>query len=194
MAEWDQSQRALVVGIGGAGGSIAARVAAEGATRLPCITVDTTDAQNGSKSFVLMGKSVTRGFGAGGNPALGARAAEASGEQIREKLAGIKRVYITAGLGGGTGGGASPVVARIATEMGADVIAVALMPFTFEGPGRRETARTSLETLAFQTNHIIAIESDRLGRLLGNTPEMSSAYRMAASYAAWRVLGDILDG
>jgi len=125
-----------------------------------------TDAQTLARSEaprkVQLGPQTTRGLGAGGDPEVGARAAEESSEALLEVLRGAEIVFLALGLGGGTGTGAGPVIAELARQVGALTVAVATTPFSFEGRRRAETAMVGMRTLATKSDTLIAISNDRL--------------------------------
>ncbi|MEK7681155.1 MAG: cell division protein FtsZ, partial [Patescibacteria group bacterium] len=132
-----------VVGVGGSGGSAVSRMIAEKIKGVDFIAMN-TDVQalhrNPAPQKLHIGKSVTRGLGAGMDPDVGRKAAEESQNEIRDLLKDADMVFITCGLGGGTGSGGGPVVAEVAKEIGALTVAVVTQPFSFEGPQRRDIA------------------------------------------------------
>ena len=111
-------------------------------------------------------KNLTKGLGSGGDPELGARAAEESELELRDALRGRQLVFLCVGLGGGTGSGAAPLIARIAREEGAFVVVFATMPFEFEGKRRREQADTALNELSVLSNAVVTFDNDRMGELV----------------------------
>jgi len=142
-----------------------------------------TDAQvlNKSRAPIKMqlGIGITRGLGAGGNPETGRSAAEESRHEIRKVLEGADLVFITAGLGGGTGTGAAPVIAEIAQELGALTIAVVTKPFRFEGPRRWKVAEEGAQLLRKHVDAMIVVHNDRLINVSERTTTMTEAFRMA---------------
>jgi cell division protein FtsZ len=136
-------------------------------------------AQTGAPRRLRIGERLTRGLGAGGDPEVGLRAAEESHEAIRAALTGADMVFITAGMGGGTGTGASPAVALAAREVGALVVAVVTTPFDFEGRPRRLAAERGLAALREQVDTLIVVPNERLLRLAGPATRMSEAYALA---------------
>src|SRR5581483_5296610 len=146
----DRSIAIKLVGVGGAGSNAVDRLKMENLERLQMAVIN-TDYQALSSSpvqdKVLVGTSVTRGLGAGGDPELGREAAEADREKIAAVVKGCDLIFLIAGMGGGTGSGAAPIVAEIASEAGALVIAFVTMPFTFEGGRRAKQAEEGLATL-----------------------------------------------
>src|SRR3989344_1331689 len=149
-----------VIGVGGSGGSAITRMIRSKIRGVEFVAVN-TDAQalnhNAASKKVHIGKQTTRGLGAGMDPELGAQAAEESEEEIRKVVESSDMVFITCGLGGGTGTGASPIIADIAKEAGALTVAVVTKPFSFEGAQRREIAERGLENLMDKVDTIITI-------------------------------------
>lgn len=157
--------RIKVVGVGGSGGNAANHMINNKVKGVDFIIVN-TDAQDLHKSpakkKIHIGKNVTRGLGTGMNPDMGRKAVEETKEEVQEALKGADMVFIACGLGGGTGSGASPVVARIAREVGALTVAVVTKPFFFEGQQRGRIAESALEELRKEVDAIIVIPNDRL--------------------------------
>lgn len=168
-----------VVGVGGSGGASANRMIASKIRGVDFVAMN-TDVQALHLSLaptkLHIGKTVTRGLGAGMDPEVGARAAEESVNEIRETLKGADMVFIACGLGGGTGSGASPVVASIAKELGALTVAVVTRPFAFEGTQRKSIAEGALEKLASQVDTIITIPNDRILQLIDRKTTMMEAF------------------
>lgn len=168
-----------VVGVGGSGGASANRMIASKIRGVDFVAMN-TDVQALHLSLaptkLHIGKTVTRGLGAGMDPEVGARAAEESVNEIRETLKGADMVFISCGLGGGTGSGASPVVASIAKELGALTVAVVTRPFAFEGTQRKSIAEGALEKLAAQVDTIITIPNDRILQLIDRKTTMMEAF------------------
>lgn len=157
--------RIKVVGVGGAGGNALARMIEARIHGVEFIAVN-TDAQalhaTNAPTKINIGKSLTRGLGAGMNPETGKQAAEDTKEEIQNALKGADMVFITAGLGGGTGTGASPVIAEIARELGALTVAVVTKPFSFEGAQRTRIAEEGWQNLRDRVDSLITIPNDRL--------------------------------
>ncbi|MCS6919178.1 MAG: hypothetical protein NZM28_05370, partial [Fimbriimonadales bacterium] len=149
-----------VVGVGGGGGNAVNRMIEVGVQGVEFIAMN-TDAQvlNKSRAPIKMqlGIGITRGLGAGGNPEAGRSAAEESRHEIRKVLEGADLVFITAGLGGGTGTGAAPIIAEIAQELGALTIAVVTKPFKFEGPRRLKVAEEGAQLLRQHVDAMIVV-------------------------------------
>ncbi|MFN5960551.1 MAG: hypothetical protein ACK5CW_03620 [Verrucomicrobiota bacterium] len=158
-----------VIGIGGAGANVIDRLAMEGITGadLTAMNSDARALQAGMvRSKVQLGRNLTQGLGCGGDPELGHEAAAASIAEIRDALKDRRMVFICTGLGGGTGSGAAPMVARMARESGAMVVVFATMPFAFEGRRRMSQALTALEDLRRQANALVTFENDRMGDMV----------------------------
>ncbi len=166
--QYDQfSQHAVikVVGVGGGGGSAVDRMVENDVSGVEFVAIN-TDSQALKKSKadvrILLGRKTTEGLGAGADPDVGRRAAEEAADEIRDNLSGADMVFITAGMGGGTGSGASPVVAKIAREMKCLTIGVVTKPFSFEGPKRMSVALNAIEELRPYVDALIVIPNDRL--------------------------------
>ena len=157
--------RIKVVGVGGAGGNALARMIESRIHGVEFIAVN-TDAQalhaTNAPTKINIGKSLTRGLGSGMNPETGKQAAEDTKEEIQNALKGADMVFLTAGLGGGTGTGASPVVAEIARELGALTVAVVTKPFSFEGAQRTRIAEEGWQNLRDRVDSLITIPNDRM--------------------------------
>ncbi len=171
-----------VVGVGGGGANAVNRMIAEGLQGVNFISVN-TDAQalvhSRATRKIRIGDKLTRGLGAGGDPVIGEKAAEESAEDLYDALVGSDMVFITAGMGGGTGTGAAPVVARIAKETGALAIGVVTKPFTFEGTHRRTVAEEGLDRLKERVDTLIIIPNDRLLEITDKKVTLQAAFRTA---------------
>jgi len=178
----DQLATIKVVGIGGGGSNAVNRMIEHGVQGVEFIAVN-TDAQalNLSKAEVKMqiGTKLTRGLGAGANPEVGRKAAEESKEQIEEALQGADMVFVTAGMGGGTGTGAAPVIAQAAKEIGALTVGVVTRPFTFEGRKRSTQATGGIDSLKSNVDTLIVIPNDRLLEIVDKNTPMLEAFREA---------------
>jgi cell division protein FtsZ len=174
--------RIKVVGIGGGGCNAVNRMIDEGLTGIEFIAVN-TDAQalqfSKAKVRVRIGDKSTRGLGAGGDPKIGRAAAEESAEELYEVLKGSDMVFVTAGLGGGTGTGAAPVVAQIAKEINALTIGVVTRPFTFEGTHRANSAEIGAAALKEHADTLIVIPNDRLLQIVDNRAGLQDAFKVA---------------
>ncbi len=181
-ANIDQFATIKVIGVGGGGNNAVNRMIEDGIQGVEFIAVN-TDAQalNMSKAEVTMqiGGSLTRGLGAGANPEIGRKAVEESRQQIQEALQGADMVFVTAGMGGGTGTGAAPAIAHIARELGALTIGVVTRPFTFEGRKRAQNAAVGIEEMKKAVNTLIIIPNERLLQIVDKKTPMIEAFREA---------------
>ncbi len=186
MLEFDTNIDSLatikVIGVGGGGNNAVNRMIEHGLQGVEFIAVN-TDAQalNLSKAEIKMqiGGKLTRGLGAGANPDVGKKAAEESKEQIEQALQGADMVFVTAGMGGGTGTGAAPVVAQIARELGALTVGVVTRPFTFEGRKRSTQAQGGIAAMKESVDTLIVIPNDRLLEIVDKSTPMLEAFREA---------------
>ena len=171
-----------VIGVGGAGSNAVNRMIREGVMGVHFVAMN-TDAQALSTSLapkkIQLGTDLTRGLGAGGDPGVGERSARESEETIREELADVDMVFITAGMGGGTGTGAAPIVAKIAKEMGILTVGVVTKPFLFEGPKRGKLAAAGAEALREQVDTLITVPNDRLLDVVEKKTTMQQAFAEA---------------
>jgi cell division protein FtsZ len=171
-----------VVGVGGGGGNAVNRMIAEGLGGVDFISVNTDNQAlmlSKAKMRVRIGDKLTRGLGAGGNPEIGRKAAEESTDELYEVLRGADMVFIACGMGGGTGTGASPVIAQIAKELGALTIGVVTKPFTFEGSKRQQSAEAGIESLKSQVDTLIVIPNDRLLHIADKRASLQQAFSLA---------------
>src|ERR1700682_4118256 len=171
-----------VVGVGGGGSNAVARMMNEGLTGVEFHIINTDiQALNASSvpNKLAIGSKVTNGLGAGSDPTLGRQAALEDTEKIIEVLEGADMVFVTAGLGGGTGTGAAPVVASLAKELNALTVAVVTKPFAFEGPRRMKSAERGLADLASSVDTVISIPNDRLIELVPRGTSFFEAFRTA---------------
>ena len=171
-----------VIGVGGAGNNAVNRMLDLGIKNVEFIAVN-TDRQALQKSKantkIQIGEKITRGLGAGANPDVGAQSAEESKTEITEVLRGADMVFVTAGMGGGTGTGAAPTVAGLAKEMGILTIGVVTKPFTFEGKKRLSQAERGIESLKGKVDTLIVIPNDKLLQIIDRKTSMSEAFMMA---------------
>jgi cell division protein FtsZ len=178
----DQLATIKVIGVGGGGNNAVNRMIDEGVEGVEFIAVN-TDAQalNQSKAAVTMqiGTALTRGLGAGANPEIGKRAVEESKQQIKEVLEGADMVFVTAGMGGGTGTGAAPAIAEIARNLGALTIGVVTRPFKFEGHKRASNAESGINEMREAVDTLIIIPNDRLLEIVDKKTPMIEAFREA---------------
>lgn len=174
--------RIKVVGIGGGGSNAVNRMIEEGLAGIEFLAVN-TDAQalllSNAPARVRIGDKLTRGLGAGGDPEVGRKAAEESAEDLYEVLKGSDMVFIAAGIGGGTGTGAAPVIAQIAKEVGALSIGVVTRPFTFEGAKRAQTAEAGIAKLKEHVDTLIVIPNDRLLQIADKRASLQEAFKLA---------------
>jgi len=171
-----------VVGVGGGGSNAVNRMIAEGLRGVEFIAVN-TDAQallmSDAPQRIRIGDKLTRGLGAGGNPEVGKKAAEESSDDLEEVIAGADMIFVTCGMGGGTGTGAAPVIAEIAKSTGALTIGVVTRPFGFEGSRRQNLAIDGIESLKEQVDTLIVIPNDRLLEIVDKRASMTDAFRTA---------------
>lgn len=171
-----------VVGCGGAGGSVVNRMVDAGVKGVEFLAVN-TDVQalhyNKATTKLHIGKSITRGLGAGMNPDLGREAAEESQNEIREALKDADMVFLTCGLGGGTGTGSAPIVAEIARDLGALTVAVITKPFSFEGAQRKNIADRGLTELIDKVDTIITIPNDKLLQVIDKKTSLLDSFLVA---------------
>ena len=171
-----------VIGVGGAGTNAVNRMVDSGIKGVEFIAVN-TDRQalllSKAASKIQIGEKITRGLGAGANPDIGAQAAEESKAEITEALRGADMVFVTAGMGGGTGTGAAPIVASCAKEMGILTIGVVTKPFTFEGKKRLTQADRGIESLKGKVDTLVVIPNDKLLQIIGRKTSIVEAFKMA---------------
>jgi len=171
-----------VIGCGGGGSNAVNRMIEAGVRGVDFIAIN-TDAQalllSEAPTKIRIGDKLTKGLGVGGNPTLGAKAAEESSDEIYESLKGADMIFITAGMGGGTGTGAAPVVAQLAREVGALTVGVITKPFSFEGSRRKENADKGAEELRDRVDTLITIPNDRLLQVTDKKTPVSEAFKIA---------------
>ena len=171
-----------VIGVGGAGNNAVNRMIEAGIKGVDFIAVN-TDRQALQKSKasakIQIGEKITRGLGAGANPDIGAQSAEENKSEIAETLRGADMVFVTAGMGGGTGTGAAPIVAQSAKEMGILTIGVVTKPFTFEGKKRLSQAERGIESLKGKVDALVVIPNDKLLQIIDRKTSINDAFRMA---------------
>ena len=178
--EMDQLAKIKVIGLGGGGGNAVNRMVESGVKGVEFIVAN-TDLQvlNNSKADVKIqiGASLTDGLGAGAKPEIGKEAAVESKKEIEDALAGADMVFITCGMGGGTGTGAAPIVAEIAQSLGALTVAIVTKPFSFEGKRRMENALIGLDDLKKHVDTLIVIPNDRLREIIDKSTPMLEAFK-----------------
>ena len=171
--EFDQVANIKVFGIGGGGCNAVNRMVNEGVQGVTFYACNTDlSALNKSpvENKIILGREITKGLGAGANPEVGRRAAQESENEIREAIKGSDMVFLTAGLGGGTGTGAIPLFAKIAKEEGALTVGIVTKPFTFEGKKRMNAAMSGLEELKEYVDSLIIVSNNNLLEVLGRKP------------------------
>ena len=171
-----------VVGVGGGGNNAVNRMVASGITGAYFVAVN-TDKQDlmmsNADEVIQIGKELTKGLGAGSNPDVGKAAAEESVEDLRRMLQGTNLLFITTGLGGGTGNGAAPVIARLAREMGILTIGVVTKPFKFEGPRRAQNAERGIEEMRKYVDSLVVIPNEKLYTIFNKDVSFVDAFRYA---------------
>ncbi len=171
-----------VIGVGGAGNNAVNRMIDAGIKNVEFIAVN-TDRQalqlSKASTKIQIGEKLTRGLGAGANPDIGAQAAEESKAEVAEALRGADMVFVTSGMGGGTGTGAAPIVAATAKEMGILTIGVVTKPFTFEGKKRLAQAERGIENLKGKVDTLVVIPNDKLLQVIDRKTSIVEAFRMA---------------
>lgn len=171
-----------VIGVGGGGGNAVNRMIASDVVGVEFWTVNTDSQaliQSSASKCLQVGQKLTRGLGAGGNPAIGQKAAEESRDEIAAALENSDLVFITAGMGGGTGTGAAPVVAEVAKELGALTVGVVTRPFTFEGRRRTSQAEEGIAALQSRVDTLIIIPNDKLLTVISEQTPVQEAFRTA---------------
>jgi cell division protein FtsZ len=189
MVDFDENERMMdgtatikVIGVGGAGNNAVNRMVESGIRGVEFISVNTDrQALQESKAAtkIQIGEKITRGLGAGANPDIGAQSAEESKSEIAEVLRGADMVFVTAGMGGGTGTGAAPIVAAAAKEMGILTIGVVTKPFTFEGKKRLSQAERGIESLKGKVDTLVVIPNDKLLQIIDRKTSIVDAFKMA---------------
>ena len=181
-----------VIGVGGGGGNAVEHMLAENIDGVEFICAN-TDAQtlksSNAKVNMQLGEALTKGLGAGANPQIGRQAAEADRERIKELLQGSDMVFITAGMGGGTGTGAAPVFAEIARELGILTVAIVTKPFSFEGKQRAIAAEEGIRNLSEHVDSLITIPNNKLLSVLGKNISLINAFKAANNVLLGAVKG-----
>lgn len=193
MDPWKAAQaRIKVLGVGGGGGNAINRMIDEGIDGVEFIAIN-TDVQvlslNKAEKKVQIGPRTTGGLGAGSYPEIGRKSAEESKDELRKVIEGADLVFITAGMGGGTGTGASPVIASIAKELGILTVAVVTRPFTFEGKQRMQQAEDGIKGLLQFVDTLIIISNDKLLRIIDKKTPINEAFRIADNVLFYAVKG-----
>lgn len=191
------SAKIKVVGIGGGGGNAIEHMMAEHIEGVEFICAN-TDAQalmkSSAKIHLQLGEAMTKGLGAGANPEVGRQAAEEDRDRIRELLQNTDMVFLTAGMGGGTGTGSAPIFAEIAKELGILTVAVVTKPFAFEGRKRMEVAEEGMKALAKYVDSLITIPNNKLLSVLGKNISLLNAFKAANNvlYGAVQGIADLI--
>ncbi|TQE98863.1 MAG: cell division protein FtsZ, partial [Spiribacter salinus] len=182
MDSFNQNAVIKVIGVGGGGGNAVQHMVSADVDGVDFICAN-TDAQalknSSARTALQLGQEITKGLGAGANPSVGRDAAEDDRERISEVLDGADMVFITAGMGGGTGTGAAPVVAQIAREMGVLTVAVVTKPFPFEGKKRMTIAEEGIRELEREVDSLITIPNEKLLAVLGKDLTLLNAFKSA---------------
>jgi cell division protein FtsZ len=181
-----------VVGVGGGGGNAVEHMVAENidGVKFICANTDAQALRNSSAEILIqLGDELTKGLGAGANPQIGREAAEEDRERIKQVLMGADMVFITAGMGGGTGTGAAPVVAAVAKELGILTVAVVTKPFSFEGKQRALAAEEGIRRLAEHVDSLITIPNNKLLSVLGKNISLLNAFKAANNVLLGAVKG-----
>jgi cell division protein FtsZ len=174
--------RIKVVGVGGAGCNAINRMIAEGIQGIEFVAVNTDGQallQSSAQTRVRIGDKITRGLGAGGVPEMGKKAAEESADELYAVLKGSDMIFVTAGMGGGTGTGAAPIITQIGKEVGALAIGVVTRPFMFEGSHRMQSAEAGIQNLKKVADTLIVIPNDRLLQIVDKRASLKDAFRVA---------------
>ena len=191
-ADENPGPKIKVIGVGGGGGNSVNTMIDAGVQGVDFIAAN-TDSQvmetNLAVTKVQIGRNLTRGLGAGANPEIGAAAAIEDAARLAEVLRGADMVFVTAGMGGGTGTGAAPVIAQVARDLGALTVGVVTKPFVFEGMQRKKKAAAGIEALSKAVDALIVIPNDRLVALAGNKMTLSESFRIVDSVCLNAVRG-----
>ena len=194
----DQKARIFVIGVGGGGGNALNRMIEEGMTNVDFVAMN-TDAQdleyNNSQTKLQIGKELTKGLGAGANSDIGKQAVEENKEIIVKTLKNANMVFITAGMGGGTGTGAAPIVAQIARELGALTVGIATRPFNFEGKKRMSRANSGIEEMQRNCDTLISIPNQKLLSIADKSTTLAEAFHLADTilHQATRGISDLIN-
>lgn len=180
--EMQQFADIKVIGVGGGGNNAINRMIEAGLKGVEFIAVN-TDSQalylSRAEKKIQLGEKLTKGLGAGADPEIGKKAAEESADEIKKSLAGADMVFVTAGMGGGTGTGGAPIIAKIAKEIGALTVGVVTKPFTFEGRKRNNQAEHGIQALREEVDSLITIPNDRLLQVVDKHTNFNDAFKIA---------------
>ena len=171
-----------VIGIGGGGGNAIEHMIAETVSGVEFVCANTDSqalSRSSAKTLLQLGEEITKGLGAGANPDVGRQSAEEARDRIRDVLEGTDMVFLTAGMGGGTGTGAAPIVAQIAKELGILTVAIVTRPFAFEGRKRMDVAEQGIDQLSQYVDSLITIPNNKLLSVLGKNISLLNAFKAA---------------
>ncbi len=194
----EQKAKIIVIGVGGGGGNALNRMVESGMTAVEFIAVN-TDAQdlenNNSQTKLQIGKELTKGLGAGANSEIGQQAVEENKEVISNTIQNSDMVFITAGMGGGTGTGAAPAIAKIAKEMGALTVGIVTKPFAFEGPKRHKRALVGIEEMKKNCDTLLAIPNETLLEITDENTTVTESFKLADSvlHQATKGISDLIN-
>ena len=194
----EQKAKIIVIGVGGGGGNALNRMVESGMTAVEFIAVN-TDAQdlenNNSQTKLQIGKELTKGLGAGANSEVGHQAVEENKEVISNTIQNSDMVFITAGMGGGTGTGAAPAIAKIAKEMGALTVGIVTKPFAFEGPKRHKRALIGIEEMKKNCDTLLAIPNETLLEITDENTTVTESFKLADSvlHQATKGISDLIN-
>ncbi len=192
LVETDNQAVIKVLGVGGGGGNAVAHMVSSGleGAEFICINTDAQALRNmGAKTLLQVGGNITKGLGAGANPEVGKQAAMEDRDRIAEVVSGADMVFITAGMGGGTGTGGAPIVAQVAREMGVLTVAVVTKPFPFEGRKRMQVAEDGIRELTEYVDSLITIPNEKLLSVLGKNIALLEAFKAANNVLLGAVQG-----
>ncbi len=190
--EFDNTAKIVVLGVGGGGGNAVNRMIENSPEGIDFVAINTDDMalrNSNAHRKITIGTTITKGLGAGGRPEVGAKAAEESRDEVKAVLDGVDMVFITAGMGGGTGTGAAPVIAKLAHEMGILTVAVVTKPFNFEGKKRMNNAVNGIELLRENVDTLIVIPNQKLLEIADKSTTMTQAFQIADSVLYQGVTG-----
>ena len=194
----DQKARIKVIGVGGAGGNAVNRMINSGLTGVEFIAVN-TDAQdldnNRAETKIQIGKNITKGLGAGAKADIGRTAMETEKDAVASIIESADMIFVTAGMGGGTGTGAAPIVSQIARELGALTVGVVTRPFNFEGPKRMNRATSGIEEMQKSCDTLISIPNQKLLTIVDKSTTVVEAFQMADTilHQATRGISDLIN-
>ena len=180
-SEAGKDAKIVVIGVGGGGNNAVDRMIESGMKGVDFIAMNTDKAvllKNHAETKIVLGEKLTRGLGAGANPEIGEKAAEESRDEINKHLQGVDMVFITAGMGGGTGTGAAPVVAEMAKSMGILTVAVVTKPFGFEGRRKMQSAANGIERLRTAVDSLVVIPNDNIMKVVDEKVTFTNAFKL----------------